>query len=663
MATAALPAVPAGFTGREEDLARLMPVLDPGSAESDLPVVICAVSGLGGIGKTSLALCAAHRAVREGWFPGGTLFVDFRGYDEDPVTADQAVVALLDGMGVRGAELPQTVAGQYGLYRRLLAEEGRSMLLILDNASDPGQVAPLFPWTDHHRVLITSRDRLTNLDARLLDLDVLKPEAAALAVDRLLRLADGGDDRAAREPEAIAELAELCGHHPLALRIAGGMLRKRRYRTIASLVDELREAEDRAGALGVRPVFEVAYEQLPPEQARLLRLVCLAPTAEVSGEAAEALAGLGGQRTVGLLEELASSHLVTPVPSGGDVRWRLHDLVRAFGMAVVAGDAGLREEGEQARERLLGFYWRRANAANDRLRWLPGRPEPEQFGDRAGALAWLDGERAGLVGAVDWAGEERHTRHAVRLAMCLDTYLQWRRYFDDAIAVARAAREGAHRIGDRACEAGAWNNLGSALQDAGRTDEAIDTLTQARDLHQTAGDRQREANAMALLGLALRDAGRGEEAIETYTCALDLYQVLGDRRGEGMAWNNLGNLLQDAGRLEEAIDAHVRDRDVCQVLGDRHGEGAAWNNLGVALQDAGRVEEAIEAYGKDLEICREFGDWYGTGQTLSNLARANRDVDRPAEARAYYLQAADAFTQANAPTEAANAQSAADALT
>lgn len=176
VATAALPAVPAGFTGRDEDLARLFPVLNP-AAESELPVVICAVSGLGGIGKTSLALCAAHRAVRDGWFPGGTLFVDFRGYDEDPVTADQAVVALLDGMGVRGSDLPQTVVGQYGLYRRLLAEERRSMLLVLDNASDAGQVMPLVPGTDHHRVLVTSRDRLTELDAQLIDLDVLKPAA------------------------------------------------------------------------------------------------------------------------------------------------------------------------------------------------------------------------------------------------------------------------------------------------------------------------------------------------------------------------------------------------------------------------------------------------------------------------------------------------------
>ena len=654
--------MPAGFTGRDEDLARLYPVLDP-AAESDLPVVICAVSGLGGIGKTSLALCAAHRAVRDGWFPGGTLFVDFRGYDEDPVTADQAVVALLDGMGVRGADLPQTAAGQYGLYRRLLAEERGSMLLVLDNASDAGQVMPLVPGTDHHRVLVTSRDRLTELDAQLIDLDVLTAEAAADLVVRSLRLSDRGDDRATREPEAVSDLATLCGHHPLALRITAGMLRKRRHRSVASLVNELRGAEDVTAAVGLRPLFEAAYRQLPSEQCRLLRLLALAPAAEVGSETAAALADLDVDRTYDLLEELAAAHLVTPVPGGADVRWRLHDLVRVFGVGVVEGDAGLLEEGEAARERVLEFYYRWADAADGWLRWLPGRPEPELFTDRAGALAWLDSERAGLVAVVQWAREERYAATAVRLSQRLGEYLNWRRSFDDWITVCDVAREAAHRAGNRVGEAIAWTSLGSALRQKGRTEEAIDAHTRARDLCQTAGDRPRQASALHNLGLALREAGRAEEAIDAHTCACDLYQTLGDRPNEATAWNNFGVALREAGQAGEAIDAHTRARDLFQAVGHRHGEASAWNNLGVALQETGRVEEAIEAYAKALGGLREFEDWYETGRTLSNLALAHQDAARPAEARTHYLQSADAYTRANAPTEAAEAQSAADALT
>ncbi|MBK6016337.1 tetratricopeptide repeat protein [Streptomyces sp. MBT53] len=662
MATAALPAVPAGFTGRDEDLARLFPVLDP-ATESDLPVVICAVSGLGGIGKTSLALCAAHRAVRDGWFPGGTLFVDFRGYDEDPVTADQAVVALLDGMGVRGADLPQTVTGQYGLYRRLLAEERRSMLLVLDNASDAGQVMPLVPGTDHHRVLVTSRDRLTDLEAQLIDLDVLNTEGATDLINRSLRLSDRSDDRATREPEPVSELATLCGHHPLALKMTAGMLRRRRHRSVASLVDELRGAEDRTAALGLRPLFEAAYRQLPSAQARLLRLLALAPAAEVGSETAAALADLGVDQTFALLEELAAAHLVTPVPGGADVRWRLHDLVRVFGVGVVKGDAELWEEGEAARERVLAFYHRWARAADGWLRWPPGKSVSERFVDRAGALAWLDSERAGLVAAVQWAREERYADTAVRLSQCLGEYLYWRRSFDDWITVCGVAREAAHRAGNRMEEAIAWNSLGAALRETGQAEEAIVAHIRARDLFQTVGDRLREAIAWNNLGLPLREADRVEEAIDAHTRALDLYKAAGDRPREAIAWNNLGLALRQAGRVEEAIDAHTRALDLYKAVGDRHGEARAWNNLGATLQKAARLEEEVEAYEKALEGFRDFDDWYETGRTLYNLALAHQHAARPTEARAHYLQSAAAYTRANAPADAAYAQSRADALT
>ena len=662
MATAALPAVPAGFTGRDDDLARLLPVLRP-TAGSGLPVVICAVSGLGGVGKTSLALSAGHQAVRDGWFPGGTLFVDLRGYDEDPVTADQALVALLDGFGIRGPDLPQTPTAQYALYRTLLATHADPMLLVLDNASDPAQLTPLIPGTDRHRVLITSRDRLTDLPARQIDLDTLKPDDATDLIAKSLLLSDERDDRPALEPGPVAELAAACGFHPLALQVAAGALRKRRYRSIASFVDELRGSDDRSGALGLRPIFEKSYEQLPPKQRRLLRLLSLAPVAEVSTEVAVALADLPTGVVVELLEELSCCHLVTPVPAGGEVRWRLHDLVRAFGVGVVERDAGLREEGEAARERVLGFCLRWARAADGRLRWLPGMAEPERFADRGEALAWLDSERGGLVATVQWAREERYADAAVRLCECLAVYLDWRRYFDDLITVCRTAREAAHRAENRVGEAIAWDSLGNALSETGRAGEAVDAHTNARDLFQTLGNGHREAIAWNSLGIALRQTGRREEAIDAHTHARDLHQAVGDRQGEAIAWNSLGIALLDAGRAGEAIDAHTHARDVYQAMGDRHREASAWNSLGIALRQTGRGEEAVEAYRKALEVYREFEDWYRAGHTLSNMAVAHQHAARPAEARTYYLQSADAYTRANAPAEAAKAQSRADALT
>ncbi|WRY95646.1 tetratricopeptide repeat protein [Streptomyces sp. NBC_00481] len=661
---------------------RLLPRLAPARDEdtAPLPLLISAVTGMGGIGKTALAVEAAHRARAEGWFPGGTLFVDLRGYDDNPVTADQAVLALLDALGVRDGELPERIERQYDAYRALLTERQDRILLILDNASDPSQYLPLLPGTDQHRVLITSRNRPYDLPVRIIDLEALDPDESVALISGALHDSDERDDRPAREEEALGELTALCGHLPLALQIAAAMLRRRRYRGIASLVAEIKKAENptvafdkgRSGtdlygrSLALSPVLETSYRRLPPDQARLLCLLSLAPGSETTTEAVAALIVLDTDSTLSLLEDLAATHLVASVQNDKEAtsmpRWRLHDLVRAFGTGMVAADKGLWEEGQAARERVLEFYYRWAAAADDRLRWLPGMEEPEQFSDRAEALAWFDREREGLVAAVLWAREERFADTAVLLAECLGEYLSWRRYFDDGITVSRAAQEAAQRAGSRLGEAGAWNNLGIALREAGRMDEAMAAHIRARDLLQAAGNRHGEAMAWNSLGIALLEAGRADEAVDALIRARNLCQAAGNHHGEARAWNNLGNALQEAGRMDEAIAAHIRARDLYQAAGNRQGEARAWNNLGLALQETGRVEEAIKAYDKDLEVCQEFEDWYGAGQTLENLALAYDDAHRPMEARAHYLRAADAFTRANATDRATQARAYASSL-
>ncbi|GGV83756.1 tetratricopeptide repeat protein [Streptomyces griseoloalbus] len=668
-AVAGLPPRPGGFTGRERETRELLRALDPAGARpaESAATLVAAVSGLGGIGKTALAVETAHLARERGWFPGGILFIDLHGYDREPVTADRALQALLRALGTPPEHIPTTTDERAALYRSTLAaraHERGAVLVLADNASSPDQVRPLLPGDSRHHVLATSRDRLPQLGARLVPLDQLSPREAYELLDRALRIADPCDSRVVDDPDTAERLAGLCGHLPLALQIAAALLAEDPGKPVTELVAELAESHDRLdhlhdGERSVRAAFELSYRRLPPEHARLLRLLALAPGPEVSDEVVAALVGVG-EPPVRDLKALARAHLVER--GSGRRWWRLHDLVRVFGVGVVAGDAGLREEGEAARERVLGFYVRWADAADDRLRWLPGAAEPERFEDRGQALAWLDGERAGLVAAVGWGREERFAGAAVRLAQCLGEYLSWRRYFDDLIAVAEVARQAAHRSGDRLDEAIGWDHLGLTLRKAGRAGEAIDAHTRSRDLFQAAGNRVGEALAWDHLGLALQVAGRVEEAIDAHTRSRDLHQDAGDRRREARAWNNLGNALGVAGRAGEAIDAHSRSRDLYQITGDRHGEGRAWNNLGVALWEAGRVEEAVEAYGKDLEICREFEDWYGEGQTLHNLARVHEDARRPAEARAAYLQAADAYTRANAPAEAVQARTYAAAL-
>ncbi|MFI2764375.1 tetratricopeptide repeat protein [Streptomyces echinatus] len=661
----ALPPRAAGFTGRDEELGRLRTALAPSGLGSgaEQAVLVAAVSGLGGIGKTALAVQAAYAAREAGWFPGGVLFVDLHGYDDVPVSADQALQSLLRALGVEPEHIPATADERAGLYRSVLAER-EAMLILADNASSPDQVRPLLPGGGPHRVLVTSRDRLPQLGARLVPLGQLTPGAAYGLLDRALRIADPDDGRVVAEAEAAARLAELCGHLPLALQIAVALLAEDPGRSVAELADELASSYDRLTALddgdrSVRAAFDLSYRRLPPAQARLLRLLALAPGREVSEEVVAALVGAEGPPTAGL-KALARAHLVER--GSGRGWWRLQDLVRAYGARLGTGGDAV-EDGEAARERVLSHYAQRAKAADDRLRWLPGMVEPESFADRAQALEWLDAERAGLVAAVHWAREPRYAAAAVSLGLRLGEYLAWRRYFDDLITISRTAAEAAHRRGDGVNSAVAWSNLGMALRGAGRMDEAMDAHSRARDLCQAAGHRIPEAAAWDGLGISLGHAGRLAEATDAHVRARDLYRAAGNQHGEAHAWGNLGNALTRANRDAEAIDAYTHTRDLFRATGDRHRLGMAWHNLGLVLQKTGRPDEAVEAHSKGVEYLLEFEDWHRLGTAFRSLADACTATGRTAEARTAHLRAADAYTRANAPKEAADARARADALT
>ncbi|WP_317445477.1 tetratricopeptide repeat protein [Streptomyces collinus] len=664
-ATNALPSRTAGFTGRDEELARLRDALNP-AAGSATPqaVLVAAVSGLGGVGKTALAVEAAYAARAEGWFPGGVLVVDLHGYDDAPVTADQALQSLLRALGVEPQHIPVLADERAGLFRSLLAERD-ALLILADNASSPDQVRPLLPGGDRHRVLVTSRDRLSQLGARLLSLEQLTPEAAYALLDRALRIADPGDHRIPDEAEAAARVADLCGHLPLALQIAAALLAEDPERTVAELAGELSTSYDRLAVLddgdrSVRATFDLSYRRLPAQQARLLRLLALAPGPEVSEEVAAVLVDA---ETPPLrdLAALARAHLVRR--GSGRGLWRLHDLVRAFAVGVVDAEAGLRREGEAARLRVMASYVRSARSADDRLRWTPGRPEPELFAHTAQALAWLDRERPGLVAAVLWGAEKPYAESAIALASYLAEYCDWRRHFDDKITASRAAQAAAHRIGNRSGEAGLGLNLGNALQMVGRVEEAIEAYTRAREVFKSLGNRQAEAMAWNNLGVCEHKTGRVREAIEAHTRAYRLFQDVGDRKYEATAWNHLGAALAAAGRLEEAIKAHIRACVLAQAVGYRRYEGGAWHNLGTALWQQGRIGAAIEAFTEAMKVHDEYEDWYRMGQALGNLAHVHLSQGDIAEARDCLLKAADAYTRVGAPAEAAEVRASADALT
>ncbi|WP_153182866.1 tetratricopeptide repeat protein, partial [Streptomyces sp. E5N298] len=475
--------------------------------------------------------------------------------------------------------------------------------------------------------------------------------------DRALRIADPHDGRVGDDTGTSDRLASLCGRLPLALQIAAALLAADPGKPVSELVAALAEAHDRLdhlddGERSVRAAFELSYRRLPPEQARLLRLLALAPGPEVSDEVVAALAG-AGRPLVRDQHALARAHLVERGHTRG--WWRLHDLVRVFGAGVVA-----RAEGDAARARVLRHYLERARAADARL-----KPRTEDDGEtgpfrsREEALAWFDAERAGLVGAVQWATDRPLARDAARLAGALGEYFEWRRFFDDAVAVCRAACAAARREGDKAVEAAAWNRMGTALRGASRLKEAWEAHQRAGDLYHVVGHDNGEAMAMANLGTILSDVGRIDEAVEAFHTALGLFRRTGDRHSEAGVWNNLAIPLRKSGRVDEALDALRAALDRYRETGDRPREGRAWHNYAVALNARGRTAEAVTACLDALDICEEFEDWHGAARTLYALGLVHETAGDAERARARMTQAAEAYERAGSPEEAEQARRAA----
>ena len=552
--------------------------------------------------------------------------------------------------GCADADLPpaEEQAGRYQSELAHLADAGKPVLLVADNASSAAQVEALIPARSEHRLLVTSRDILASIPARLIDLDVLPPPAAADLIAQVLTSARPGDRRARDEAAALQQVAELCGRLPLALQITAEILKADPGLPVAAMAAELQDPPARLAALSredssgrtraVRAAFEASYRRLAAEQARLFRLLALNPGPDTATEAAAALAGAPAGQVRPLLAALAGASLVTEQPVGGN-RWRMHDLIRLYA-AELGRDAARDDQSEAALDRLLEHYRDTAGAADDHLRALPGQAVPERFDGRADALAWLDAERPALVAAVTLAAASGRARTAVSLASCLAVFLNWRRHFDDMITTGQAAVDSAHHAGDRRGEAWALATLGGALRQVRRFDEAIAAEQQAAALFTELGDRPGEAAALNNLGRDLRQVRRFDEAITAHQQAAALCLELGDRHGEAVALNNLGLALQEVRRFDEAITAHQQAAALCTELGDQYREGGALDNLGLALREVRRFDEAITAHQQDLAICRELGDRYGEAGALNNLGGALQQVRRFDEAITAHQQAA-----------------------
>jgi DNA-binding SARP family transcriptional activator len=659
---AQLPMDVADFTGRDDQIRHLVGLLSSTGGDGDSGAVrIALVAGSGGLGKTSLAVHAAHR-VRAS-FPDGQLFVDLLGATAHPLAAADVLARFLRDLGVDGRQIPLDEDERAARYRTSLA--GRRVLVVLDNARDAAQVRPLLPGTASCAVLVTTRGRMPDLaSTRLVDLDVLDDDDALTLFTRIV-----GDERAAAEPEATAELLLACAGLPLAIRICAARLASRSGWTIRDLASRLRDTrrrldEMRVGDLEVRASFQVSFASLPASAhpdgitpADAFRMLGLWPGPSISSAAAAALFGTPENQAVDALETLVDAHLLE---STAPDRYKFHDLLRVY-----SSERAMADLPGQVRDAAIGgllrWYMRTADAAaqvvsphryNIPLDAGEADSPPLSFADIDDALAWYDSERVNVVAATRWASASGLHDIAWRLPAPLFSVFNRRGNWADLLTTHRIALESARQVGNRQGEAWILNNLGDALGRIGDS-EGIGHLEQALAIRHEIGDRKGEAQAANNLGDAYEYLGRTDEALDLLQRALDLNRQVGNRYGEGVALSNLGAAFLELKRAEDAIDSLQQARRAFAEVGYHDGEGYVMYILGDCYRTLGRDEEAMDCLRQSLHGHRAAGNWNRQAITLRLLASVQARNGLAQQARESWAQAAAIFEDLGDSAQAA----------
>lgn len=641
-----LPADIRAFVGRAEELAFLLESDDAAAgAATPSAIAISAVDGMAGIGKTALALRAAHRLAER--FPDGQLFVDLHGFTRDlaPVAATDALGRFLGDLGVPPSRIPRDEQARAALYRRLLS--GTRTLILLDNALDEAQIRPLLPGSAGCLVLVTSRRRLLGLDdARQLLLGQLPAPDAA----ELLRIVIG-PQRAGAEDPLLGEIAGLCGHIPLALRIAAARLRARPAWTLDHLAGLLRDQHERLellddGERSLAAALTVSYEHLSAQEQRMFRYLGLHPGPDFDMHAAIALTAspAHAQR---LLSALVDYNLLAEPAPG---RYQFHDLVRLHASALAAEEA--EAEREDALDRLLDYYLHTSQAADRYLRrrtptYVPAvAREPvssPSLLSRGAATAWMNAELANLMACTEFAADNRRLGHAVALPAALHGFLASHGPWNRALALHERALWAARATADRPGEAAALGNLGDMQRSAGRYEESFATLGEAIRLFDELGDSLGYANALGALGTAQRFAGLYAKAEASLVRSLELSVGLGDRLGESNTLVNLGLIQYITGRFVTARDTLKHGIELSRELDNPAGEAPALNFLGLIEYHSGFYVAATDTLTKARDLFRELDDRLGEGNALNDLAQVSLATGRELEAIGSVTRALELF--------------------
>jgi DNA-binding SARP family transcriptional activator len=668
---AQLPADILDFTGRVDQVDQVRALLSGEDAEGSPGAVrVVLLMGAGGLGKTTLAVHAAHLLADQ--FPDGQLYANLLGATQ-PAEPAEVLARFLRVMGVDGADIPLGEEERAAHFRTRLA--GKRVLLVLDDARDAAQVRPLLPGSSSCAVLVTSRGRLPELAGiGLLDLEVLPPDEAQTMFERV-----AGAARVRAEPDAAAEVLTACAGLPLAIRIAGAKLAARggwSVRTLADrLADERRRLDEfRVGNMAIRASFEVSFTSLlRPEgagavdPAQAFRLLGLWQGPSISLRAAAALIGEPETAVADALDVLVDAHLLE---SPGADQFRFHDLLRVY-----AAERARSQESEADRlaavTRLLSWYVHTTEAAATTIaaqrRHVPlGDPlpgtQPRGFTTLDEGLAWCEYERVRLTAAVRQAAEYGLYEFAWQMPAAANSFYYRRSHFEDWVTTHLVGLAGARALGDKRAEAWMLNNLGMAYGKQ-RKEQAFAYFEQALEIYGGLGESAGERRTANNIANAYFDVGRYEEALVAAERSLAVQRRVKSRYGEGIAIGILGGSCRELGRLTEAVEYVKQAIVIFRETGDQDAEADALADLGETYLRLEQVDDAIECLSDSLTIRNAIGNRYGLATTLRSLGHAQQRAGQNGQARQLLSAAMAVFEELRDHAQAAEVRATLAAVT